>query len=201
MPRGRREPGRRPARLRVGRLWRWGCGARRKPLSGDGADALLRAVAVALTEPATHDSSLTEIIRSVTECAQGLVLKRLASTYQPGRRARAWLKVPLRKVESFAVVGWLEGSSTNRDSFGSLVLAGRLDGQLRYVGAVGSGFTMTGRRAIRDALDRLARPDPALDVEPPREIARASRGSGAMWLSPISNGLRRTVSWSVPQRA
>ncbi len=105
---------------------------------------------------------------------EGIVLKRLDATYQPGRRSRAWLKVPLRKVESFVVVGWLEGSGSNRDSLGSLVLAGRLDGQLRYVDAVGSGFTIAGRRAIRDVLDQLARSNPALDVKPPRGIAQAA---------------------------
>ncbi|MFF3575291.1 ATP-dependent DNA ligase [Nocardia jiangxiensis] len=111
---------------------------------------------------------------------EGIVLKRTNSRYQPGRRSRAWLKVALRKVETFAVVGWLEGSGTNRGSLGSLVLAGRLHGQLRFAGSVGSGFTIAGRRAIRDALDRIARPDSPLDVEPPREIARS-----AHWCDPI----------------
>jgi bifunctional non-homologous end joining protein LigD len=111
---------------------------------------------------------------------EGIVLKRIDSTYQPGRRSRAWLKVPLRKVDSFAVVGWLEGSGANRDSLGSLVLAGRLNGQLHFVGAVGSGFTVAGRRAMRNALDQIARADPPLDVEPPREFVRA-----AHWCDPV----------------
>ncbi|MBU3063192.1 ATP-dependent DNA ligase [Nocardia sp. NEAU-G5] len=111
---------------------------------------------------------------------EGIVLKRIDSTYRPGQRSRAWLKVPLRKVETFAVAGWLDGTGANQDSLGSLVLAGRLDGQLRFAGCVGSGFTNAGRHAIRAALDQIARPDLPLDVEPPPGIARSTH-----WCDPV----------------
>ncbi|WP_429426766.1 ATP-dependent DNA ligase [Nocardia sp. GAS34] len=105
---------------------------------------------------------------------EGIVLKRVDSTYQPGRRSRAWRKVPLRKRETVVVVGWSEGRGANRGNLGSIVVAGRLEGRLQYVGSVGSGFTVAGRRAMRDALEQITRPDPPLDVEPPRDIARSA---------------------------
>ncbi|MGV9668452.1 ATP dependent DNA ligase [Nocardia niigatensis] len=46
---------------------------------------------------------------------------------------------------------------------GSLILAGHeLDGSLRYIGCVGTGFTECARSALCAALDQLARADPPL---------------------------------------
>lgn len=103
---------------------------------------------------------------------EGVVLKRVDSIYLPGRRSRLWLKHALRKSATLVVVGWLEGS--RRGVLGSVLVAGRLDGQLQLAGAVGSGFTSAGRRALQGALEELAREDSPLDVEPPREVARVA---------------------------
>ncbi|WP_157186768.1 ATP dependent DNA ligase [Nocardia jiangxiensis] len=83
-------------------------------------------------------------------------------------------------LEIAMLTGWLKGSGTSQRGLESLVLAGRLDGQLRFAGCVGSGLTIAGRRAIRDALDCIARPDSPLDVKAPREIARSTH-----WCDPI----------------
>lgn len=74
---------------------------------------------------------------------EGLILKRLNSTYQHGR-SRDWLKIKQWDEERLRVVGWTPGKpGGKRDGlFGALILA-KLedDGHLVYRGKVGSGFS------------------------------------------------------------
>lgn len=74
---------------------------------------------------------------------EGLILKRLNSTYQH-RRSKDWLKIKKWDTERLRVVGWTPGKpSGKRDGlFGALILA-KLedDGHLVYRGKVGSGFS------------------------------------------------------------
>lgn len=110
---------------------------------------------------------------------EGIVLKRADSAYRSGR-SRAWLKVPIRRATEAVVVGWLPGSGAHAGSIGSLVVAAHdAEGRLRFIGAVGTGFTLAGRRAFRDALEGLVRQGHPLDVEPPRAIVGAVR-----WVEP-----------------
>ncbi len=73
---------------------------------------------------------------------EGVVAKRVSSTYVPGARSRDWVKVKLVARDEFVVGGWLPGEGHRGGRIGSLLL-GLPDGQglLAYVGAVGTGFT------------------------------------------------------------
>ncbi|MGZ4755164.1 MAG: non-homologous end-joining DNA ligase [Acidimicrobiia bacterium] len=73
---------------------------------------------------------------------EGVVAKRLDSTYEPGRRSSAWLKVKNHVRQEFVVGGWAPGNGARSTSFGALLL-GYYDesGALRYAGRVGTGFT------------------------------------------------------------
>lgn len=82
--------------------------------------------------------------RAVTLGLEGLIAKDSASTYESGRRSRAWVKLKLPRRQEFVVGGWTEPRGTRRH-FGSLLLgyyegAGRAR-RLVYAGPVGSGFT------------------------------------------------------------
>ncbi|WP_378741273.1 hypothetical protein [Nocardia brasiliensis] len=115
----------------------------------------------------------------MTGCAQGIVSKRLDSTYQPGRRSRLWIKSPLRQTTDVIVAGWMPSSTGDRGSLGSLVLGAYNDAeQLVYVGHVGTGFTMAARRALRERLDAISRPDHPFDLPPPQ-----ARTAGARWVA------------------
>src|SRR3712207_6976187 len=78
---------------------------------------------------------------------EGVMAKRLGSTYEPGRRARAWVKVKNKQREDFTIVGWLPGEGRRRDRIGALLVA--CDDGSRYCGRVGTGFDGA-------ELDRLA---------------------------------------------
>ena len=85
---------------------------------------------------------------------EGIVSKRVDSTYLPGKRTPTWRKVKSRREQEFVVGGWLPGAGRREGTLGSLLLGVHDDdGVLRYVGGVGSGFD---DRALREARTRLA---------------------------------------------
>ena len=77
--------------------------------------------------------------------------KRLSSVYQPGERSKDWLKVKVTFDADVVIVGWTEGEGSRAGSLGSLMMAVYDDGDLRYVGNVGTGF---GRDSSRRHHDR-----------------------------------------------
>ncbi len=107
---------------------------------------------------------------------EGVVAKRVDSTYRPGRRSPAWIKHPLRANTEGVVVGWVHG----RGGVGSLLLGAYDDqGRLVYIGHVGAGFTGAGRRALRDQLAQLERATSPLATAPPTRDMK-----GAHWVEP-----------------
>lgn len=88
---------------------------------------------------------------------EGLVVKRLDSTYHGGRAGRDWLKLKNRLRQEFVIGGWLPGKGSREDTIGSLLL-GYWDNRedrgehLRYAGRVGSGFSFGDLEVIEDDL-------------------------------------------------
>lgn len=89
---------------------------------------------------------------------EGVVAKRLDSTYEPGRRSSAWRKVKLQHTQELVVGGWLTGKGARSSTFGALLL-GYYDesGALHYAGRVGTGFTEHDLATIQAALTPLDR--------------------------------------------
>ncbi len=79
---------------------------------------------------------------------EGLVAKRTASPYRPGRRSADWVKVKRRGRQELVVLGWIEGSDGLRGQLGSLVVGYRHDAQWIPAGSVGSGISESQRAAI-----------------------------------------------------
>ncbi|PXX70801.1 bifunctional non-homologous end joining protein LigD [Nocardia tenerifensis] len=111
---------------------------------------------------------------------EGIVSKRLDSTYQPGRRSPAWIKTPLRRTTEVVVAGWLPGNGRYSGIFGSIVM-GAYDnaGRLVHIGNVGTGWTMRDRKALQLRLNEIARHDSPFDIPPPRPVATMAR-----WVEP-----------------
>ena len=72
---------------------------------------------------------------------EGIVAKRLDSTYQSGRRAPTWVKVKYTNAQEMVVGGYKLGEGNRSGLFGSLLI-GVYDnaGDLQFVSAVGTGF-------------------------------------------------------------
>jgi bifunctional non-homologous end joining protein LigD len=83
---------------------------------------------------------------------EGMIGKRRASPYHPGRRSDAWLKVKHVQSAEFVIGGYTEGKGSRRDQLGAVVL-GAWDGdRLTPVGNVGSGIDGTAMAALLKAL-------------------------------------------------
>jgi bifunctional non-homologous end joining protein LigD len=77
---------------------------------------------------------------------EGVIAKRRASVYRPGRRTRDWVKIPIRRREEFVVGGY---QMSRPGHLGALVV-GQYNraGILRYAGLVGTGLSEESRRMI-----------------------------------------------------
>jgi bifunctional non-homologous end joining protein LigD len=109
---------------------------------------------------------------------EGVIGKRAASRYLPGRRSDDWRKIKILKRQDCVVLGWTPGQKGRSDAFGALLLGAYRDGTLIWVGQVGSGFT---DRMLRDVLDRLEK----IEVDkPPVGDSALRRVKGARWVRP-----------------
>ncbi|WP_102193137.1 ATP-dependent DNA ligase [Microbacterium aurantiacum] len=83
---------------------------------------------------------------------EGIVVKDPASAYRPGLRSPAWLKLKHTRTQEVVIGGIRPGKGDRGGRIGSLLLGVPDDGELRYVGRVGTGFT---DRMLRDLTARL----------------------------------------------
>ena len=77
---------------------------------------------------------------------EGIVLKRLDSRYVPGKRTGSWLKVKNLGRQEFVIGGWLPGEGRRKNTLGALLLGYHDpdgEGELRYAGKVGTGFSQS----------------------------------------------------------
>ena len=73
---------------------------------------------------------------------EGIVLKRPASLYHPGRRTREWLKIRNIRAAQVRVGGWLPGTGGRRNMAGSVLMGLPRPGALEFAGTVGSGLSV-----------------------------------------------------------
>jgi bifunctional non-homologous end joining protein LigD len=82
---------------------------------------------------------------------EGVVSKRLGSTYRPGKRSPDWVKLKTRQDGEFLILGWTPGQGS-RGELGALVLGEQSEAGLRWVGNVGSGLD---GRSMAELLRRM----------------------------------------------
>jgi bifunctional non-homologous end joining protein LigD len=112
---------------------------------------------IIVPEPtATTGIGLFEAVKG--EGIEGIVGKRLGSAYQPGRRSPDWRKVSVRHRVRAVVGGYMPGEGGRSSTFGSVLVGLYEPSGLRWIAAVGSGFSETSLRAFHEALVQLKRP-------------------------------------------
>jgi len=85
---------------------------------------------------------------------EGIVGKRLDSSYQPGKRTDAWVKVKVRQRLEAVIGGYTRGNGARAKTFGALLLgAYDVDGRLQYIGHCGGGFTDAELRRVHALLE------------------------------------------------
>lgn len=106
---------------------------------------------------------------------EGIISKRADAPYR-GKRTTAWLKVKCIQRQEFVILGWTESTARLR-GFGALLMGIREDGDLRYAGKVGTGYSASMIADLRAELDKIAAKSPATDIP-------ASARRGAHWVRP-----------------
>ena len=97
---------------------------------------------------------------------EGVVAKDISSPYVEGRSSK-WLKVKVHQEDEFVIVGYTAPAGA-RPYLGALLLGAYKDGQLHYVGKVGTGFDHETLRTLYKKFQSLKRKQSPV-VDPPRE--------------------------------
>jgi signal transduction histidine kinase len=119
----------------------------------------------------------------------GVVAKRLESTYQVGRRSRSWIETPVRRTQEVVVGGWIPARG-RPDTVGALLVGVPGEAGLRYSGRVVTGVTTAARRELEDVLAPLERP------ASPFAAALPEDAGGAHWLVPRLVGQVEHRRWT-----
>jgi bifunctional non-homologous end joining protein LigD len=109
---------------------------------------------------------------------EGIVAKRLGSVYRPGQRSKDWRKIKAVNTQECVVLGWTRGTGSRSATFGALLVGAYTDGELRWIGQVGTGFT----EAVLD--DLLARLEELEEAKPPIADPALRKVKGARWVRP-----------------
>jgi bifunctional non-homologous end joining protein LigD len=152
--------------------------------------------------PGNHRGDGAALLARTAELGlEGIVAKRLGSRYRPGARGGDWLKVKNALRQEFVIGGWLPQKGRT-DQLGALLVGHYEDGELRFAGKVGTGFS---RAEAADLVERMrpsARDDsPFSDRQPqkganfvePDLVAEVEYGSmtrDGMLRHPSYKGLR-----------
>ncbi|MGV8941046.1 MAG: DNA ligase D [Lysobacter sp.] len=109
---------------------------------------------------------------------EGIVSKAVEARYTPGRSS-SWLKIKHAQTDEFIVVGFTAPKGS-RAGFGSLLMATRDAGRLKYVGRVGTGFDDALLRHLATRLQRLSRDEATVAL--PAHVPFAARD--VTWVEP-----------------
>jgi bifunctional non-homologous end joining protein LigD len=119
---------------------------------------------------------------------EGIMAKDLDSPYRSGLRTRDWLKIKTHRRQEAIICGFTRPRAS-RKHFGALILGAYKNGELAYIGHVGTGFT---ERALRDIHEKLT---PLVAARSP--FAREPRTNMPVtWVTPHLIGEIKFSGWT-----
>jgi bifunctional non-homologous end joining protein LigD len=119
------------------------------------------------------------VAATVERGLEGVMAKRLGSTYLPGKRTPNWRKVKNRRSVEVVIGGYSPGSGNRETTFGALLVGVEEADGLRFAGGVGTGFNQRVLREMTKRLRSLRTPTCPFKTVPPREYSR-----DAIWVRP-----------------
>jgi bifunctional non-homologous end joining protein LigD len=120
--------------------------------------------------------------------AEGIVSKRLSSSYSSGRNGN-WLKIKCVRQQEFVIGGYTPPSKSGV-GIGALLLGYYQQGKLIYAGRTGTGFTEKARREMRARLTPIEQKQPPFVAVPPQGLR------GAVWVQPKYVGEVAFATWT-----
>jgi bifunctional non-homologous end joining protein LigD len=128
--------------------------------------------------PPAYDDGAMLLSATEQQGLEGVVSKRLSSTYRFGQRSKDWLKFPHRARDSYVVGGWRREKGTG-PRLGAVMVGSPTPRGLSYRGRVGSGLTGAKAAALLERLEPLeAETSPFCD-----EVPRVDE-LGTTWVRP-----------------
>jgi bifunctional non-homologous end joining protein LigD len=94
---------------------------------------------------------------------EGVVAKKKGSRYEPGRRTPNWRKIKLTNTQDCVILGWTRGEGSRGQTFGALLVGAIVDGEMKWIGQVGTGFTQKMQDVVLEQLAPLVRKTPPID--------------------------------------
>ena len=107
---------------------------------------------------------------------EGIISKRKEAPYRSGR-SDSFVKSKTHDAQEFIVAGYSPATGMPR-AVGALTVAVREDGELRYAGRVGTGYT---RKIAQDLWQRLS---PLKVAKPPLALPPDERRKDVVWVKP-----------------
>ncbi|TWG92326.1 bifunctional non-homologous end joining protein LigD [Nocardioides sp. J9] len=129
--------------------------------------------------PPEYDDGAMLLEATRAQGLEGIVSKRVDSTYRPGQRTQHWLKFAHRHRGSFVVGGWRPQTGST-DRLGALLVGEPTADGLLYRGRVGSGIGPKQARTLAGVLEPLASSTNPFADEVPRVDAK-----GTYWVEPV----------------
>jgi bifunctional non-homologous end joining protein LigD len=120
--------------------------------------------------PAYHRGEGSALLAATRDLGiEGVMAKRLDSTYSPGQRTSAWVKVKNVCEQDVVIGGWTPGEGGRARTLGALAVGVYEDGKLSYAGKVGTGFTEQTLALVQRELEPLrAKETPFGGRQPPK---------------------------------
>lgn len=109
---------------------------------------------------------------------EGIIAKRKDSVYVPDFRAKTWLKIKIEERHEAVICGYTRKRDTDR-LFSSLMLGLYENGELKFIGQVGTGFT----EAMQEEL--MKKMKPLITKKLPFDKKPVIYGSDIAWLKPF----------------
>ncbi len=97
---------------------------------------------------------------------EGIIAKRTASTYQPGRRSPSWRKIKNIQTVDVLIGGWSAGGGRGTGTIGSLLVGVSTRDGLAYIGNVRHRFHRRGAPRSSGQLTALEVPASPFDAVP-----------------------------------
>jgi bifunctional non-homologous end joining protein LigD len=106
----------------------------------------------------------TGVVKAAKEHSlEGVVAKKKGSRYVSGRRTDVWRKIKLVNTQDCVILGWTPGQGGRSAAFGALLVGALDDGEWKWIGQVGTGFTDRMLQEVMDELKPLVRSTPPID--------------------------------------
>jgi bifunctional non-homologous end joining protein LigD len=117
--------------------------------------ALLKRPPADIRYSASFTQNIDELLSRVRELSlEGLIGKRAGSKYD-SRRSGAWIKIKLYQQGSFVIGGYTQPAG-ERKHMGALLVGVYENGNLKFAGRVGTGFSERLLKALSLELDEIA---------------------------------------------